>query len=125
MRAVGALVHTELEALGFNVRWVDMAATGRAGHLVATHQGPGRNVLLIGHLDTVFEPDSPFQRFQRQGDRATGPGIGDDKGGLVGDRRGAARDARGRHARRRQHHHRADRRRGAARGRRSRPPAAI
>jgi glutamate carboxypeptidase len=40
-------------------------------------------MLLIGHLDTVFEPDSPFQRFERQGSRAIGPGIGDDKGGIV------------------------------------------
>ena len=31
----------------------------------------------------MFEPSSPFQRFSRQGNRATGPGIGDDKGGLV------------------------------------------
>ena len=45
--------------------------------------GRGRNILLIGHLDTVFEPDSPFQTFTRTGNRATGPGIGDDKGGLV------------------------------------------
>ena len=65
------------------VRWIDMRETGRAGHIVATHRGPGRNVLLIGHLDTVFEPDSPFQRFTRHGDRATGPGVGDDKGGVV------------------------------------------
>ena len=83
VRAVGQMMREELEPLGFEVRWVDMAATGRAGHLVATHRGPGRNVLLIGHLDTVFEPDSPFQRFTRTGNRATGPGVGDDKGGLV------------------------------------------
>src|SRR3989344_2593855 len=50
---------------------------------LAAHAGPGRNVMLIGHLDTVFETDSPFQRFAREGDRATGPGIGDDKGGVV------------------------------------------
>jgi len=81
--AIGRMMREELEPLGFEVRWVDMAETGRAGHLVATHAGPGRNVLLIGHLDTVFEPDSPFQRFERQGNRATGPGIGDDKGGLA------------------------------------------
>jgi glutamate carboxypeptidase len=81
--AVGELIRAELEPLGFAVRWVEMGETGRAGHIVATHSGPGRNVLLIGHLDTVFEPDSPFQRFERQGNRATGPGIGDDKGGLV------------------------------------------
>jgi glutamate carboxypeptidase len=83
VRAVGEMVRTELEAVGFEVRWVDMSETGRAGHLIATHAGPGRNVLLIGHLDTVFEIDSPFQAFVRDGDRATGPGVGDDKGGVV------------------------------------------
>ena len=83
VRIVGDRVRAELEPLGFEVRWVDMAETGRAGHLIATHAGPGRNILLIGHLDTVFEADSPFQRFERSGARATGPGIGDDKGGVV------------------------------------------
>ena len=83
VRAVGEMIRAELEPLGFTVRWVDMAETGRAGHLVATHAGRGRTILLIGHLDTVFEPDSPFQIFTRNGSRATGPGIGDDKGGLV------------------------------------------
>ncbi len=79
----GRMVTTELEALGFDVRWVDMAETGRAGHLIATHDGGGKNILMIGHLDTVFEADSPFQTFVRDGARATGPGIGDDKGGIV------------------------------------------
>jgi glutamate carboxypeptidase len=83
VRAVGDMVRAELEPLGFEVRWADMAGTGRAGHLIATHPGRGRNILLIGHLDTVFEADSPFQTFQRDGGRATGPGIGDDKGGVV------------------------------------------
>jgi glutamate carboxypeptidase len=83
VRAVGEMVRAELERLGFEVRWVDMAETGRAGHLIATKPGRGRNVLLIGHLDTVFEPDSPFQTFRREGDRAIGPGVGDDKGGVV------------------------------------------
>jgi len=83
--AVADLVRPEFEQLGFEVRWADMRETGRAGHLIATHRGDGRGrrILLIGHLDTVFEPDSPFQRFERQGGRATGPGIGDDKGGVV------------------------------------------
>ena len=83
VHAVGTLVAAELEPLGFAVRWVDMAESGRAGHLIATHPGPGHNVLLIGHLDTVFEVDGPFQTFQREGSRAVGPGIGDDKGGVV------------------------------------------
>ena len=83
VRVVGDMVRAELEPLGFTVRWVDMAETGRVGHLIATHEGPGRNILLIGHLDTVFEADNPFQRFERTEMRATGPGVGDDKGGVV------------------------------------------
>jgi glutamate carboxypeptidase len=83
--AVGAMMRAELEALGFAVEWVDMAATGRAGHIVATHRGNGRGkrVLMIGHLDTVFEPSSPFQAYVREGNRAAGPGVLDDKGGMV------------------------------------------
>lgn len=82
---VGEMMRAELEPLGFDVAWVDMRATGRAGHIVATHRGNGRGkrVLLIGHLDTVFEPESPFRGFRREGVRAYGPGVGDDKGGLV------------------------------------------
>ncbi|HEU0043759.1 M20/M25/M40 family metallo-hydrolase [Sphingomonas sp.] len=85
VRAVGDMLRAELEPLGFAVRWVDMTATGRSGHLIATHRGNkrGKRVLLIGHLDTVFEPSSPFARYTRTGDRAVGPGVGDDKGGLV------------------------------------------
>lgn len=83
VRRVGEMIREELEPLGFDVDWVNMSEAGRAGHIVATHQGSGRNVLLLCHLDTVFEPDSPFQRFERQGMRATGPGVGDCKGGNV------------------------------------------
>lgn len=84
VEAVGRMMREELEPLGFNVRWVDMRSTQRAGHIVATHRGShGSRILLIGHLDTVFEPDSPFQGFTREGDRAVGPGVGDDKGGLA------------------------------------------
>ena len=83
VKVVGDMMGAELEQLGFTVRWADMSETGRAGHLIATHAGKGKNVLLIGHLDTVFEPDSPFQKFVRNGTEATGPGIGDDKGGMV------------------------------------------
>ena len=82
---VGQMLRAELEPLGFAVRWVPMAAAKRSGHIVATHVGkPGnKRLLLIGHLDTVFEKDSPFQTFVRKGDDAVGPGAGDDKGGMV------------------------------------------
>jgi glutamate carboxypeptidase len=82
---VGRLMRAELEPLGFTVRWIPMSQAGRAGHLVAEHKGKAgtKRLLLIGHLDTVFEPDSPFQRFERKGDRAVGPGSTDMKGGLA------------------------------------------
>ncbi|HEX8483867.1 M20/M25/M40 family metallo-hydrolase [Sphingomonas sp.] len=85
VRTVGDMVRAELEPLGFKVRWIDMTETGRAGHLVAVHKGNGRGkrVLLIAHLDTVFEPSSPFTGWKREGTRAIGPGSGDDKGGIV------------------------------------------
>ena len=85
VEAVGRMVRPELEALGFKVDWLDMKAAGRAGHLVATHKGNGRGkrLLLIAHLDTVFEPHSPFQRWTRRGDAGEGPGAGDDKGGVA------------------------------------------
>ena len=84
VREVGRVFRAELDALGFATRWVDGAAFKRAGHLIADHPGPGPRFLLIGHLDTVFEPDSPFQKFERIGEHeARGPGVIDMKGGDV------------------------------------------
>ena len=84
VRRVGDALRAELDAIGFTTRWVEGASFGRAGHLVAEHPGPGPKIVLIGHLDTVFEPDSPFQRFEKINDStAKGPGIIDMKGGDV------------------------------------------
>ncbi len=84
VRAVGDVLRKEFDALGFATRWVDGAPFQRAGHLVAEHPGTGPHILLIGHLDTVFEPSSPFQKFERLTDStARGPGIIDMKGGDV------------------------------------------
>ncbi len=84
VQAVGRVFTAEFDALGFQTRWVDGAAFKRAGHLVADHPGAGPRILLIGHLDTVFEPDSPFQKFERlDGNKARGPGVIDMKGGDV------------------------------------------
>lgn len=85
VKAVADMLAPEFEALGFAVEWIDQSAAGRAGHLFARHTGkPGTTrMLLIAHLDTVFEPSSPFQQFTREGDRAVGPGVGDDKGGII------------------------------------------
>ncbi len=85
VKAVAEMLRPEFEALGFTVKWLPMEQTGRAGHLVAMHTGkPGaKRLLLIGHLDTVFEADSPFQTFTRKGQFASGPGVADNKGGVV------------------------------------------
>ena len=85
VEAVAKMVRPEFDALGFKTEWIDLKKIGRAGHLVATHKGNGRGkrMLLIAHLDTVFEPHSPFQRWTRNGDKGEGPGAGDDKGGIA------------------------------------------
>ncbi len=85
VEAVARLLQPEFEALGFAVEWKPMAHTGRAGHLIAIHagNGKGKRLLLIGHLDTVFEPDNAFTGFRIEGGRAIGPGVGDDKGGVA------------------------------------------
>lgn len=86
VKKVGEMVTPELERLGFKVEWVDQSAAKRSGHLIATRTGrPGSTkMLLIGHLDTVFEPDSPFQGVKRLNETTLeGPGIEDNKGGVV------------------------------------------
>lgn len=83
VRAVGALFARELEALGFTTRWVSLPdSLHRAGHLVAEHPGNrGLRMLLIGHLDTVFEGEN--QRWVREDTVARGAGSSDMKGGDV------------------------------------------
>jgi glutamate carboxypeptidase len=84
VREVGSVFADELEQLGFTTRWAPGDAFERAGHLVAERDGSGPHLLLIGHLDTVFEPDSPLQRFEHVSDHAArGPGTIDMKGGDV------------------------------------------
>ena len=86
VRKVGEVLKARLDALGFETKWVDGKAFNRAGHLVGYHinKGPGKTLLLIGHLDTVFELSSPFQTFALVNDTtATGPGVSDMKGGDV------------------------------------------
>jgi glutamate carboxypeptidase len=92
--AVKDVLVPRFEGLGFHVRWVPMEkVTARAGDLVAEHPCPagaghcGKRLLLIGHVDTVFEPSSAFQKYapvtDSAGKDATGPGVADMKGGLV------------------------------------------
>jgi glutamate carboxypeptidase len=86
IRKVGALYAAELKSLGFTIEWVsEPDSLHRAGHLVATHHGKkGKRLFLIGHLDTVFEPDMPAGPYTFLNDStATGQGVNDMKGGDV------------------------------------------
>jgi glutamate carboxypeptidase len=86
VKKVGALYAKELTALGFTLEWIPMPdSVKRAGHLVAYRKGKkGKKLFLIGHLDTVFEPDMPANPFTMLTDStATGQGVNDMKGGDV------------------------------------------
>jgi glutamate carboxypeptidase len=84
VQAVGRVLRAEFDALGFATRWISLPETDRGGHLFAEIKGrQGQTILMIGHLDTVFEKDSPFQSWDRDGDIARGPGVEDMKGGDV------------------------------------------
>ncbi len=87
VKKVGDVFAKEFEAIGFNPTWFNMPKeVGRAGHLFCelnTGKVKGKKLLLIGHLDTVFESDSPFQEFKKEGDMVYGPGVSDMKGGDI------------------------------------------
>lgn len=83
VRRVGRVMERELEQIGFETTWIDLPPEiNRAGHLFAERQGTqGKRLLLIGHLDTVFDGDSIRQGFERVGNTLKGPGVNDMKGG--------------------------------------------
>lgn len=85
--AVGAVLREVMLGLGFLVEVVPQDVVG--DHLVARNAAAaslgdrGRQVLFCGHMDTVFPDDGSFDAFVVEGDRVTGPGVIDMKGGLV------------------------------------------
>ncbi|HQS53849.1 MAG: peptidase M20 [Bacteroidetes bacterium 24-39-8] len=86
VKKVGAEFAKALEEAGFTTEWVSLPdSLKRAGHLVATRKGgKGKRLFLIGHLDTVFEPDMPPNPYTKLNDStATGQGVNDMKGGDV------------------------------------------
>ena len=85
VKAVADVLMPKFKALGMEVEFTDGSGFNRAGHLVAKIQGgKGPKILMIGHLDTVFEPDSPFQKWEQVDDNTVkAPGIADMKGGDV------------------------------------------
>ncbi len=85
VKQVGDVFANAFNEIGFETNWYDMSQVNRSGHLFAETTGKkGKRLLLIGHLDTVFEEDSPFQLFTMVNDSiAHAPGGNDMKGGNV------------------------------------------
>ncbi|MGI9285909.1 MAG: M20/M25/M40 family metallo-hydrolase, partial [Pseudomonadales bacterium] len=85
VKKVGGVFAEQFRALDMEAQWLEGKAFDRAGHLVAKVEGGrGKNIMLIGHLDTVFEEDSPNQTWRRIDENIVkGPGIADMKGGDV------------------------------------------
>ncbi|MEO7743331.1 MAG: M20/M25/M40 family metallo-hydrolase [Usitatibacter sp.] len=85
VREVGRIFQAELDALGFATRWAEMPPQmKRAGHLIAIREGTqGNRLLLLGHLDTVFEMERPVSAWEPRGTRVRGQGVSDMKGGDV------------------------------------------
>lgn len=86
--AVGRWCADRLAGLGFEVERVPTPLVGgrRYGAVViARRRGTGsRRVLLFAHLDTVFEAGTAAERpYREEGGRAYGPGVCDDKGGVL------------------------------------------
>jgi glutamate carboxypeptidase len=86
VKKTGEVFARELQKAGLNTEWVSLPdSLKRAGHLVASRKGnKGKKIFIIGHLDTVFEPDMAAGPFTRINDStATGQGVNDMKGGDV------------------------------------------
>lgn len=84
-RKVADILAQQLRGMGAQVTIASAEAPGLAPNLVATFTGRGTGrLLLIGHLDTVFEPGTAAKRpFRMDAERAYGPGVSDEKGGVV------------------------------------------
>ncbi|MEJ7674732.1 MAG: hypothetical protein WKF59_19060 [Chitinophagaceae bacterium] len=84
VKNVGLILKKEFDNIGFTTQWITLPdSLKRAGHLVAYTKGQkGKKLFLIGHLDTVFEPDMPANPYKKLNDTtATGQGVVDMKGG--------------------------------------------
>jgi glutamate carboxypeptidase len=84
-RKVAGMLIPRLKALGMTVESVPAEVPGLADNTVATLSGGGKTrILMIGHIDTVFEPGTAQRRpFRTDDKRAYGPGVADEKGGVV------------------------------------------
>jgi glutamate carboxypeptidase len=85
VNAIADLCEARMRARGWSVeRRVHSTANPARRPRDRTLDGGGPNVLLVGHMDTVFDEDTVAERpFRIEGDLALGPGVSDMKGGLL------------------------------------------
>lgn len=84
-RKVAAVLIPRLKALGMTIESVPAEIPGLPENTVATLTGTGKaKILMIGHIDTVFGPGTVAKwPYSVEGDHARGPGVADEKGGVV------------------------------------------
>jgi glutamate carboxypeptidase len=84
-KRVEEILAARLQSSGAEVRYEPAEASGLPPNLVAVFHGTGKTkILIIAHIDTVFGPGTVAKRpFSIEGNRAHGPGVGDEKGGVV------------------------------------------
>ncbi len=82
---VESILAERLKSIGAEVRSAPAEVANVAPNLVAVLHGTGKaRVLIIAHVDTVYGPGTVAKRPIRiEGDRMYGPGVGDEKGGVV------------------------------------------
>jgi glutamate carboxypeptidase len=82
---VEAVLRARLIQLGAEVRTEPAEAPGLPDNMVAVLHGTGKGkILIIAHVDTVFPPGTVAARpFSMDQQRARGPGVGDEKAGVV------------------------------------------
>jgi glutamate carboxypeptidase len=82
---VAAVLTAKLREIGGEVHREPAEAPGLPDNVVAEFHGTGkRKILIIAHLDTVFGPGTAAARpFRMDTDKAYGPGVGDEKAGVV------------------------------------------
>ena len=85
LNAVAETIVSQLKSLGARIETSKPGEPAKGTNVVATWTGTGQSrILLIGHMDTVFQAGDAAKRpFRIASGRAYGPGVMDDKGGIV------------------------------------------